>query len=90
MMVVLHLQIKCQTSILFIHNLQCMNIITNMWLLVEATIIVVNVYQGSSDITQRNNRRQLDDIFSEEIVKIEKDGEKKEIKLKKQKKSSVF
>ena len=47
-----------------------------MWLLVEATIIVVNVYQGSSDITQRNNRRQLDDIFSDEIVKIEKDGER--------------
>ncbi|WP_310377984.1 hypothetical protein [Flavobacterium sp.] len=49
-----------------------------------------NVYQGSSDIMQRNNWRQLDDTFSEEIVKIEKDGDKKEIKLKKQKKSSVY
>lgn len=49
-----------------------------------------NAYQGSSDITQRNRWSQLEYAFSEEFVNITKDGEVKEVKMKKDKKSNFF
>jgi hypothetical protein len=49
-----------------------------------------NVYMGSSDITQRNRWSKLEYAFSEEIVNIKSAGQKKEISMKKQKRSQVL
>lgn len=49
-----------------------------------------NVYMGSSDITQRNRWSQLEYAFAEELVVIAKDGEMKEVKMKKDKNSKFF
>jgi hypothetical protein len=51
---------------------------------------VNNTYQGSTDITQTNRWSQLEYAFSEELVTITKDGEIKNLKMKKDNKSRFF
>jgi hypothetical protein len=49
-----------------------------------------NIYLGTQDITQRNRWSQLEYAFSEAFITITKDGEMKEVKMKKDKKSRFF